>query len=161
MAERGPFVAMPTPVAELPDGVGWIYEPHVAGTRALVRVEAGTVAVTSGGGDDVPIPDALRRALAEVPAAVVIDGVVTAAGLVVASDLLELDGEDLRELPLVARRAALGALIAASEGGRLELAGHTDDREVAATWGDVVAKRLDAPYAVGRTRDWLRVSPDP
>ncbi len=81
-----------------------------------------------------------------------------------AFDLLWLDGADLRDLPLVERKARLRTLLAAS-GHRLYYVPH----EVAAGaamaerarregYEGIMAKRLASRYRSGeRTRDWLKV----
>ena len=98
---------------------------------------------------------------------------------VLAYDLLELDGEDLRERPLVERRAMLEALLAAmgpADGGapaRIALSPHVQ----AASWADaarlreqartrgvegLMLKRADSPYRHGRKRgDWWKWKVDP
>jgi ATP-dependent DNA ligase len=80
----------------------------------------------------------------------------------VAFDLVELAGEDLRGSPLYLRRAELERLFA-TELPDLELGLQTDDRELAQRWLDselrvegVVAKRADSYYCPGR-RDWVKV----
>lgn len=107
---------------------------------------------------------------------------------VLAYDLLELDGEDLRERPLLARRALLEALLGATDGeqsvaapraasdpafSRIALSPHVH----AATWADaaqlredsrtrgvegLMLKRADSPYRHGRKRgDWWKWKVDP
>jgi bifunctional non-homologous end joining protein LigD len=88
-------------------------------------------------------------------------------GHAVRFDLLELDGEDLRALPLVDRKKRLARLL----GGRrlgIVLSDHTDDDgatifQQACKLGleGIVSKRLTAPYRSGPSRDWLKVkNPD-
>jgi bifunctional non-homologous end joining protein LigD len=84
-----------------------------------------------------------------------------------AFDLLELDGEDLRCMPLGDRKKCLARLL----GGRrlgIVLSDHTDDDGAtifrqACRMGleGIVSKRLGAPYRSGPSRDWLKVkNPD-
>ena len=77
-------------------------------------------------------------------------------------DLLELDGEDLTDRPLVERRARLMGSIRSSsalqptEAWRDDLEG----RFAAACrsgWEGLIAKRADGPYVAGRSKDWLKL----
>jgi DNA ligase-1 len=93
--------------------------------------------------------------------------------VLVAYDLLEDGGADIRQLPLHERRRRLVALLQSVPGSRLVLS----DAVPASTWDDVTAardtardqgaeglmlKRLDAPYGVGRRRgDWWKWKVDP
>ncbi len=77
-------------------------------------------------------------------------------------DLLELDGTDVRPLPLLERKARLRRAI--------EFRGHLRhtpyrrrDGEAAFRvacqrgWEGVIAKRADSPYVATRSRDWLKL----
>jgi len=87
-------------------------------------------------------------------------------------DLLELEGKDLREQPLSARRASLEALVA-GHGPTLMLspavtAEHWDALTTIRTESrerqteGLMLKRLDSPYRVGRKRgDWWKWKVDP
>jgi DNA ligase D-like protein (predicted ligase) len=77
-------------------------------------------------------------------------------------DLLELDGADLTERPLVQRRALLakairpGAAMQVSEAWR----GDSERRFAEACrwgWEGLIAKRADAPYVSGRSKHWLKL----
>ncbi|HET6944631.1 MAG TPA: non-homologous end-joining DNA ligase [Gaiellaceae bacterium] len=77
-------------------------------------------------------------------------------------DLLELDGDDLRGLPLLERRARLTRTLRPRAGLRLSEAwrGDTRRRFVEACrsgWEGLIAKRADAPYSAGRSREWLKL----
>lgn len=92
---------------------------------------------------------------------------------VLAYDLMELDGEDLRALPLAERRALLEGLLEAHGDPRLVVS----PRVTAASWDAAAAlredsrargveglmlKRLAAPYQHGRKRgDWWKWKIDP
>ncbi|GAA4858541.1 cisplatin damage response ATP-dependent DNA ligase [Luteimonas vadosa] len=92
---------------------------------------------------------------------------------VVAYDLLELDGEDLRERPLVERRALLEQLLDAADAPLLQASPRVvaDDwpaaaglREGARARGveGLMVKRLASPYRHGRKRgDWWKWKIDP
>jgi DNA ligase D-like protein (predicted ligase) len=77
-------------------------------------------------------------------------------------DLLELDGEDIRDRTLRERKALLRRAV--DFGGRLRFTTHrVGDGETAFQeacrrgWEGVIAKRADSPYAATRSRDWLKV----
>jgi DNA ligase D-like protein (predicted ligase) len=76
-------------------------------------------------------------------------------------DVLWADGRDARALPLQQRKQILRSLLAFA--GPLRFTEHTDtDGEAyfrqacASGWEGVIAKRADAPYRAGRSRDWLK-----
>jgi DNA ligase D-like protein (predicted ligase) len=77
-------------------------------------------------------------------------------------DLLELDGEDLTDRPLVERRDQLVASIRSSSALQHTEAWQGDaQRRFAAAcrsgWEGLIAKRADAPYVAGRSKDWLKL----
>jgi bifunctional non-homologous end joining protein LigD len=76
-------------------------------------------------------------------------------------DVLRLDGEDVREAPLRARKARLRTAIRFGDPLRIvahrNAAGEEAYREACRRgWEGVIAKRADAPYKAGRSRDWLK-----
>jgi bifunctional non-homologous end joining protein LigD len=78
-------------------------------------------------------------------------------------DLLELDGEDLRGLPLGDRKKRLGRLLGKRRIG-IVLSQHTDEDGAtifrqACKLGleGIVSKRLSALYRSGPSRDWIKV----
>jgi bifunctional non-homologous end joining protein LigD len=80
-----------------------------------------------------------------------------------AFDLLELNGKDLRSLPLGERKAKLARLLAGSSAG-IVFNEHTNEDgqtvfEHACRFGleGIVSKRLSAPYRSGPSRDWIKV----
>ncbi len=179
---------LPTATETAPAGGGWLHEIKHDGYRLQAHLENGRVKLFSRQGLDwterfpVVVP-----ALAEVPAKVaIIDGEVvvqTAAGvasfamlvdalksgggdmLFYAFDLLYLDGFDLRETPLGARKAALAELLAdAGNAGRLRYSDHIagDGDAVfrhASRLGleGIISKQAAAPYRSGRVKTWLKV----
>jgi bifunctional non-homologous end joining protein LigD len=77
-------------------------------------------------------------------------------------DLLELDEDDLRGRPLLERRAQLTTAIRPSAALRLSEAWRDDSKRrftqaCQAGWEGLIAKRAQAPYAPGRSRDWLKL----
>jgi DNA ligase-1 len=123
--------------------------------------------------DDAPLPFAQlqrrigrktigRKILEEVPV------------VLVAYDLLELDGEDLRALPLVERRARLTALLARTpSAGTFALSPAVDHGSWSAvaearhrardrSAEGIMLKRLASGYGIGRQRgDWWKWKVDP
>lgn len=80
-------------------------------------------------------------------------------------DLLHLDGHDLRRLPLHERKQLLAALLPPEDApGRVRLSEHIEGggpdvlaRACELGLEGILAKRRDAPYRSGRTRDWLKI----
>jgi bifunctional non-homologous end joining protein LigD len=131
--------------------------PAIAATAMKLRARSFTMdgeAVVCGR-DGVAIFDALHRR-----------GTVSEA-MLYAFDLLELDGEDLRALPLGDRKKRLARLLARRRVG-IVLSAHTAEDgatifQHACKMGleGIVSKRLSAPYRSGPSRDWIKVkNPD-
>ncbi|PCC70597.1 bifunctional non-homologous end joining protein LigD [Nannocystis exedens] len=82
-----------------------------------------------------------------------------------AFDLLHLDGHDLRGLPLIERKKLLAELLPPEDApGRVRLSEHIVGggeellaRACSLGLEGILAKRADAPYKSGRTRDWLKI----
>ena len=77
-------------------------------------------------------------------------------------DLLEIDGEDLTGKQLLERRARLAKALRPRKALQLSEAWRGDSRRRFARacrsgWEGLIAKRADAPYARGRSRDWLKL----
>jgi len=77
-------------------------------------------------------------------------------------DLLELDGEDLTARSLLQRRVRLTEAIRSSDALQLIDASRGDsERRFAEAcrsgWEGLIAKRADAPYSRGRSKDWLKL----
>jgi bifunctional non-homologous end joining protein LigD len=77
-------------------------------------------------------------------------------------DLLELDGDDLRRRPLLERRERLTDSIRPSAPLRISEAWCDDsqqrfERACRSGWEGLIAKRAEAPYTAGRSRDWLKL----
>jgi bifunctional non-homologous end joining protein LigD len=77
-------------------------------------------------------------------------------------DLLAADGEDLTGRPLSERRACLARAIGARKGLQVSEAWRGDSQRryaeaCAAGWEGLIAKRADARYTGGRSKDWLKL----
>jgi bifunctional non-homologous end joining protein LigD len=77
-------------------------------------------------------------------------------------DILGMDGEVVTQLPLEERRARLTKAIRPSAALQLSTAWRDKaqrrfDDACRAGWEGLIAKRADAPYAAGRSKDWLKL----
>ena len=176
------MVARATP--SLPEGPDWLYEVKLDGYRALVLKHGGHVQVRSRNNKDLTrrYPDVAAAAARMREASVVLDGEVVAvdaagfpsfqalqdpaahpshAVVFYAFDVLYLDGEDLRPLPLVQRTGRLSAIV--RESGLLVSQPLTGSAaqvvEAVRRLGleGVIAKRRDSRYESGTRSDaWLK-----
>lgn len=169
-----------------PAGDGWVHEVKFDGYRLQARLAGGKVAFLTRKGLDWTerFGTRLAEALGALPCdSAVIDGEIvnlrdggasfsalqnalsegrTDELLFYAFDLLMLDGEDLRGLPLLERKTRLYALLPENDGS-LRLSEHFGDpggmmlREACRMGLEgVVSKRIDAPYRSGRTGNWVK-----
>jgi DNA ligase D-like protein (predicted ligase) len=76
-------------------------------------------------------------------------------------DLLEADGEDLTSRPLVERRSRLMTIRSSPALQHTEAWRDNAQRRFAdacrSGWEGLIAKRADAPYVAGRSKDWLKL----
>ena len=77
-------------------------------------------------------------------------------------DLLAVEGEDLTDRPFVERRSRLTRTIRSSSAVQHTEAWSDDsERRFAEAcrsgWEGLIAKRADAPYVAGRSKDWLKL----
>ncbi|HEX6997276.1 MAG TPA: DNA ligase D [Gammaproteobacteria bacterium] len=190
-ARRGALPAAPAPqlatlVKRVPSGREWLHEPKLDGYRLLARLERGRVKlVTRSGKDWTDRFPGIAAAVAALSCrsalldgeAVVFDAhgrtsfqrLQTAIGagspsiVLVAFDLLHLDGWDLREAPLVERKRVLRELLAGAPaalrfGDHVQGGGEAFFREACrAGLEGVVSKRADDPYRAARTKSWLKI----
>ncbi len=179
----------PTLRPKAPTGARWQFEIKHDGYRAQAHVGAGRVQIFTKSGFDwasrfPTIVAALERlpvedAVIDGEACVVGDDGVTdffalhkaasagsaPAAVLYAFDLLHLDGEDLRQLPLDERRLLLEDLLhRAGEPAALPFSEHVlgDGPEIARSacalgLEGIVAKVRDAPYRSGRSETWLKI----
>jgi bifunctional non-homologous end joining protein LigD len=131
--------------------------PVIAAAATKLRAKSFTLdgeAVVSGV-DGIAVFDALHRRRLATDA------------MLYAFDLLELNGKDLRPLPLGDRKAKLARLLAGAAAG-IVFNEHDDEEGVivfrhACGFGfeGIVSKRLSTPYRSGPLRDWIKVkNPD-
>jgi bifunctional non-homologous end joining protein LigD len=180
--------ALATLRTKVPPGAEWIHEIKFDGYRAQAHIHRRSVKVfTRRGYDWTPsfqsIADDLSRTRAT---SLVLDGEIVvldtegrsdfrllqqdlAQGRTdrltyFAFDLLELNGLDYREKPLVDRKARLHKLMEVFDGSRIRYSNHleTDSASLLAhacaiRVEGIVSKRKDSPYRSGRTETWIKV----
>jgi bifunctional non-homologous end joining protein LigD len=175
--------ALPKLRASPPTGEGWLYELKFDGYRVQLH-KAGLSSSIYGrnGGDFTRRFPAVAAAVLGLPTkSCVIDGELIAAGrhgqpdflallygshvptCVYCFDLLELNGRDLREQPLVQRRARLQALLARAKCNVIRFSeafpNANDLLAECARLGleGIVAKRRDSAYRSGTRSGWIKV----
>lgn len=174
---------------EAPSGDEWLHEVKFDGYRMLCRIDDGRVAFISRNQQDWTARlGPLVEAAAKLPVQqALLDGEVVALrpdgtsdfqalqnvfreGRVkelhyFVFDLMHLDGEDLRSLPLEERKARLEPLMAkAGKKGFIHysdhVVGHGPDFAKEACrkhLEGIISKRRDRPYHSGRSYDWLKI----
>jgi len=177
-----------TVVPEAPSGAEWIHEIKYDGYRARVALADGHARVlTRTGADWTDRFTAIARAAEALPvSSALIDGEIVALGpdgvsdfgrlqralsegagqrlTYMAFDLLHLNGHDLREQALLARKDLLAALLEGSPAGaplrytdHVIADGHAFHHEACSMRLEgAVSKRGDRPYVPGRGGDWLK-----
>ena len=165
----------------------WVYEPKFDGWRAMLFTAAGVVqsrrnndlaprfpeiAVAGRELGDLVLDGelvALREGRLDFGALTSMPSWREAAGVVIyyiVFDVLADGDDDLRPLPLLARRERLAELLAGAR-PPLQLTPSTTDRDAALAWMSpelaeigiegVVAKDVTASYRAGRTGSWRKV----
>ena len=168
-----------------PPGDAWVHEIKLDGYRIQIRVADGRATLKTRKGLDwtdkfgsiaaaaTALPDCLidgelcaldqeqRSSFAALQAA--LSKEQTESLVFFAFDLLYLDGRDLRQSPLIERKAALQELLRARRLDALRYVDHVvgDADEVWRTacsldLEGIVSKRADAPYESGRTGSWTK-----
>jgi bifunctional non-homologous end joining protein LigD len=175
----------PIGAAKPPSGPGWLHEIKLDGFRlmALRRGVGGRLLTRNGNNWTEFYPSAVAALYGLKVKSCLIDGEIAVCdekGLAVfdllrhgsrikpeavlfAFDLLELDGEDLRAMPIEVRKHKLGQLVRnAGVGLRLSEHLHGDGMEIfehACKIGceGIVSKRVGSRYVSGRTSHWVKV----
>jgi bifunctional non-homologous end joining protein LigD len=169
---------LPRPAKEPPTGPGWIHEIKHDGFRILARRDANGVRLFTRNGynfaDRFPM---IVAALKNLPVrSCFIDGeaiVVDKNGLSVfdliryqqhdhaavlcAFDLIELDGEDLRQSPFEYRKRALAELLRQKTDCIILNAHYEGDGAAIYKAACTLSKRLGSPYRAGRSDHWIKV----
>jgi bifunctional non-homologous end joining protein LigD len=142
------------------EGPEWIFERKLDGIRLLAFKNGGDVQLLSRNRLPKVIPT-VARAIAALPVSeVILDGELTWEGSAYhVFDVMWLDGRDVTSLPLVERRAMLGALPLPSP---LERVAALDDakpweRACREGWEGVIAKRRDSVYEQRRSPLWQKM----
>jgi bifunctional non-homologous end joining protein LigD len=138
---------VPTRAAKPPAGPGWVHEIKHDGYRLQMRREGDVVRLFTRNGYDwsARYPAIVRTAMQLRATSLTIDGEAVVCGpdgvaifdalhrhgtvsdaMLYAFDLLELDGQDLRALPLGERKKRLARLVGKRRLG-IVLSEHTDD----------------------------------
>jgi DNA ligase D-like protein (predicted ligase) len=173
-------------------GDDWLLERKFDGERCVARKDRGEVRLESRTGKDLTgtYPEVRAALAAQRARSLLLDGEVVAyeaeqtsfsrlqqrlgvrepsPDLVAAFpvvycvfDLLEVDGADLTDRPLLERRAWLEKTIRPRQGLQLSEAWRGDSerrfaRACRSGWEGLIAKRADAPYEPGRSKDWLKL----
>jgi bifunctional non-homologous end joining protein LigD len=175
---------LPSPAKRPPSGVNWIHEIKHDGIRILARRDANGVRLITRRGNDFSSRFPLAGAgVAALPArsflldgeAIVTNGDGVAvfdlvrckrhgdAAVLVAFDLIELDGRDLRRQPIEQRKRMLAKLVRDPHPGIVlneHYEGHGDIIFAPACklgCEGIVSKRLGSPYQSGRSPHWIKV----
>jgi bifunctional non-homologous end joining protein LigD len=176
--------AQPVKASKPPVGTDWVHEIKHDGYRIIVRRDGPTVRLYSRNAYDWTVRLAAIAGAAELIKAksFTIDGeavVLRPDGLslfdelrrreaartaiLYAFDLIELDGEDLRNLPFLERKAALARLLRKTKAGILLNEHVAEDGATvfahACRLGaeGIVSKRIDSTYHSGACRVWIKV----
>src|ERR1700687_3831852 len=174
-----------TSVDKVPSGESWIHEVKFDGYRVQVHLRDAVVNVFTRRGNDWT--NRFRKIAADAwhvnAGSAIIDGevVVPAANggtdfsvlqnelkgrskkiMMVAFDLLYLNGYDLRKLPLFERKTLLKKIIAATDvqfSESFEIDGREMYKHACKTGLEgVVSKVRDSRYVSGRINDWVKVT---
>ncbi len=176
---------LPTAAKAVPATDSWLHEIKYDGYRLIVVRQDTRVRLLTRGGHDWTsrYPRIAESALRNRRKQFVIDGEAVVLGVdgisdfnalhsrqhddevqLYAFDILALDGEDLRKLPLSMRKTNLERLLARRSDGifvaPFEQGGIGPDLfRKACDFGleGMVSKRLDRPYRAGRSPDWIKV----
>ena len=174
----------PVKVNAPPSGAQWVHEIKWDGWRLHAHIEPGRIRLLSKEGRDLTkrFPAIVESAARFGERTMILDGeavvldqagrsvfglvqkaISARAAQLMAFDLLYLDGQDMRGLPLSERRLLLEKTIQTGAGAillepRLGADGPTLYRAACDNELEgIVSKKLNAPYRSGETGDWLKV----
>ena len=175
---------IPTRALTPPTGERWVHEVKFDGYRLLAQRVGERVVLRTRGGFDWSgrYPRIVRSVLNLSVSSVTMDGevaILTEDGMsdfdalhsrtndgwaiLLAFDLLEIEGEDLRDQPLVERKRRLRQLLSRRDDGLqyvefLEGDGATIFAHACRLGLEgIVCKRADSPYRAGPSKTWLKV----
>ena len=175
---------LPSPAEAAPSGPGWIHEIKHGGFRILARRDSAGVRLLTRHGNDFTsrFPLAVAAVAALSAHSFLLDGeaiVTNDRGLAVfdlirhkrhgedavliAFDLIELDGEDLRRTPIEQRKRKLAKLVRRPLAGIVLNEVFEGDGDILFTHAcklgceGIVSKRLGTPYRSGRSPHWVKV----
>jgi ATP-dependent DNA ligase len=175
----------PTKAASIPDRPNWLHEVKYDGYRLRLERDGDRVRLITRGGYNWTnhYPWIVESALKNRIRQFVIDGEAVVLGVdgvsdfealhsrqhddevqLYAFDILALDGEDLRGLPLSLRKTNLARLLARRPDGIFVAPFEQgeigpDLFRAACNTGleGMVSKRTDRPYRAGRSKDWVKI----
>ena len=175
---------LPSPAKRPPAGANWIHEIKHDGFRIMARRNSAGVRLITRHGNDFTsrFPLAVAAVTALPARSFLLDGeaIVTderglavfdlirhkrhgADAVLLAFDLIELDGEDLRRTPIEQRKRQLAKLVRRPQAGIVVNEVFEGDGDVlfahACKLGceGIVSKRLSSLYKSGRSPHWLKV----
>ncbi|MEO6418074.1 MAG: DNA polymerase ligase N-terminal domain-containing protein, partial [Polyangiaceae bacterium] len=182
-------VQLATLVPDLPKQADWTYEIKLDGYRAIVRLDDGKASIHSRNGKDWSARfSRIRKAIEALPIEnAIFDGEICAVDSegrtrfqelqnalsngtedaldYFVFDLLFVDGFDIRDRPLLVRKAILESILHGAKGPLVYVTHLDSNDELAVLFKEVckrgleglIAKKRDRPYIAGRTTEWLKV----
>ncbi len=175
---------LPSPAKTPPTGSNWLHEIKHDGFRIMaLRDASGVRLLTRNGNDFTKRFPLAAAAVAALPGRSCLiegeaiacddDGLAVfelirrsrnhASAILCAFDLLEIDGEDLRRVPIEHRKHRLARLLRSPQHGLVLNEYFNGDGAVifkhVCKLGcqGIVSKRLGSPYRSGRTQHWIKV----
>jgi len=175
---------LPSPAKVPPSGPGWIHEIKHDGFRIMARRDGAGVRLFTRHGNDFTsrFPLAVTAVGALSARSFLLDGEAIVANerglavfdlirhkrhgddaVLIAFDLIELDGKDLRRTPIEQRKRTLAKLVRRPHAGIVLNEVFEGDGDIlfahACKLGceGIVSKRLGSPYRSGRSPHWVKV----
>ena len=176
---------IPVSARRPPSGRDWVHEIKHDGFRIIIRRNGDHIRLLTRNGFDWAerYPRIVEATAALNVRSVTIDGEAVVCGpngvsdfqklrsraydaqaFVYGFDLLELDGTDLRTLPLERRKLKLRRLLPTSDEAGIQFTEHINGDgakvfEVACKMGleGIVSKRRDMRYVAGKSKAWLKI----